>query len=112
MEWRLSGGERLLIVCRWICSTHAGSGLFGCDTIDIVCLLVLSRLCCTIGIVCGLPVGFRWSVEISFRTGLLKEQDGAVVGVFWPLSSVPASGPLSVLKYTLLALAATPLQQT
>ena len=49
------------------------------NVIDVlVCLLVLTRLCCIIGIVCGLPVGFRWSVEISWRMGLLKEQDGAV----------------------------------
>ena len=48
----------------------------------IVWLNVLSRLCCTIGIVFGLSVGFRWSVRISWRIGLLEEQDGAVVGVF------------------------------
>ena len=53
----------------------------------IVCLLVLSRLCCTSGIVCGLPVGFRWSVKISWRMGVFEKQDGAVVGVFWPLPS-------------------------
>ena len=62
----------------------------------IVCLLVLSRLCCTIGIVSGLPVGFWWLVEISWRTGPLAEQDGAVVGVFWALPSDPASSPLSI----------------
>ena len=42
----------------------------------IVCLLVLSRLCCTIGI-----VDFQWSVKFSWRMGVLEEQDGAVVGV-------------------------------
>ena len=69
------------------------------NVIDVlVCLLVLTRLCCIIGIVCGLPVGFRWSVEISWRMGLLEEQDGAVVGVFLPLPSGPASGPLSILN--------------
>ena len=34
----------------------------------IVCLLVLSKLWCTIGIVCGLPVGFRWSVKSEWVT--------------------------------------------
>ena len=60
----------------------------------IVCLLVLTRLCCTIGIVCGLLVGYQWSVEISWRMGLLAEEDGAV---FWPLPSGLASSPLSIL---------------
>ena len=32
------------------------------------------------------------SVKISWRMGLFEEQDGTVVGVFWPLS-----GPLSIL---------------
>ena len=44
----------------------------------IVCLLLLSWLCC---IVCGLPVGFRWLVNISWRMDVLEEQDGAVLGV-------------------------------
>ena len=48
-----------------------------------------------LGIVCGLPVGFRWSVE---RMGLLEEQDSGVAGVFWPLPSGPASGPLNILN--------------
>ena len=56
----------------------------------IVCLLVLTGLCCTVR---GLPVGFRWSVKLSW---ILEEHDGAVVGVFWPLPSAPASGPLSI----------------
>ena len=50
-------------------------------------LVCLFRLCCIIGIVCGLLVGFQWSVEISWRMGLLEEQDGAVVGMFLPLPS-------------------------
>ena len=37
-----------------------------------------------IGIVCGLLVGFQWSITISWRMGVLEEQDGVVVGVFWP----------------------------
>ena len=32
------------------------------------------------------------------RMGLLEEQNGAVVGVFWPLPSSPASSPLSILN--------------
>ena len=46
LEERLSVCERLLliIVWRWICSTHTGSGLCGCcwgvvDILYIVCLL-------------------------------------------------------------------------
>ena len=42
-----------------------------------------------IGIVCGLSVGFLWSVEIFWRMSLLEEQDGAVVGVFLLLPSGP-----------------------
>ena len=42
---------------------------------------------------CCLRMGFRWSVEISW---ILEEQDGAVVGVFLPLPSGSASGPLSM----------------
>ena len=32
------------------------------------------------------------------RMGLLEEQDGSVVGVFWPLTSGQASSPLSILN--------------
>ena len=79
LEERLSVCERLLIV--WMQEV-------GCEVVVgdiIVCLLVLSRLCST---VCGLPV-------VSWRMGVLDEQDGAVVGVFWPLPSSPASCPLN-----------------
>ena len=48
----------------------------------IVCLLVLTML---------LFVDFQLSVKFSWRMGLLEEQEGAVVGVFWPLPSDPAS---------------------
>ena len=66
------------------------------NVIDVIAsLLVLTRLFCIIAIVCGLLVGFRWSVEISWRMGLLEEQDGAVVGVFLPLPSGPASSILN-----------------
>ena len=53
------------------------------------------RLYCTTGIVCGFLVGFWWSVKISWRMGILEEQDGGVVGVFW---SLPPSGPLSIIN--------------
>ena len=43
----------------------------------------------------GLLVGFWWSVEISWRMGLLEEQDSDVVGVFLPPLSGPASSPLN-----------------
>ena len=43
------------------------------NVINIVCLLVSTRLCCTIDIVCGLPVVGQNFLEI------LEEQDGAVV---------------------------------
>ena len=70
------------------------------NVIDVIeHLLVLSRLCCTSGIVCGLPLGFRWSVKISWRMGVFEEQDGGTaVGVLWSLPSGPASGPLSILN--------------
>ena len=53
---------------------------------------------------CGLLVGFRWSVKISWRMGFLEEQDGAVVCV--------CSDLVQSIECTLLALAATPLQRT
>ena len=111
-EWRAWSGwmrsclhERLL---RWICLIHAASGLCGggvCGGISLT-----SLWCCPdcSGIVYGPPVSFRWSVKMSWRMGILEEQDGAAVGLFW---FRPASGPLCT-KYTLPALAATPLQQT
>ena len=42
LEERLSVCERLLIVWKWICSTHAGSGLCGCGGMSLMygCLLV------------------------------------------------------------------------
>ena len=40
----------------------------------------------------ALFVDFQWSGKISWRMGLLEEQDGAVVGVFLSLTSGPASG--------------------
>ena len=63
---------------------------------SLMCLLVLSKLCCNIDIVCGLVVG---SVKMFWR----MEHNGIVVDVFWPLPSVECALP---------ALATTPLQQT
>ena len=72
------------------------------DVIDvIVCLLVLSRLSCT---VCGLPVGSWWSVKISWGVSVLEEEDSAVVGVFWP--HLYSFRSIEYIKYTHPALAA------
>ena len=68
--------------------------MFGCVVINVIVS--------TIGIVSGLPLGFRWSVEISWRMGLFEEQDGAFVGVFLPLPSGSAYGPLSMLLLALI----------
>ena len=46
----------------------------------------------------ALFVDFQWLVKISWRTGVLEEEDGVVVGVFWPFPSSPASDPLSILN--------------
>ena len=51
---------------------------------------------CTIGIVCGLPVGFWWLAKISWRIGLIEEQDGAP----------PCFRSIEYIKCTLPALAA------
>ena len=64
---------------------------------DLVSVLVLSSPCCTCGIVCELPVDFRWSDKISLRRGVPEEEDVAVVVVSWPLPSGLASGPWGVL---------------
>ena len=52
LEGRLSV---LLIVWRWTCSTHALCGGMSSTSLCAF-LLVLTMLCCTMGIVCGLPV--------------------------------------------------------
>ena len=64
---------------------------------DLVFVLVLWSPCCICGIVCALPVDFRWSVKASLRRGVPEEQDVALVGVPWPLPSGLASGPWGVL---------------
>ena len=90
----LSVCERLLILWRWTCSTHARTGLCGG-------VVELTRLCYTIGIICGrlLVVGQNFLENV-------EEQDGAVVGVFWSLPSSPASSPIFNAHFRL-----TPLQQ-
>ena len=75
MEWRAqSGWSFSLVDCVEVDLLHPCRKWvvwLWCNVIDIIVyLLVLTRLCC---IVCGLPVGFRWSVEISSRMGLLEE---------------------------------------
>ena len=89
LEERLSVCKRLLIVWRWICSTHIGSGLCGCGGMSSTSLCAFW---CWPGcaVLLALFVGFQWLVKISWRMGLLEEQNGTVVGVFWPL---PPSGP-------------------
>ena len=62
---------------------HAGSGLCGCGAGVVECH---QHHCASFG-ADQVFVDFRWSVEISWRMVLLEEQDGAVVGVFWPFSS-------------------------
>ena len=59
-------------------------------------LSVLSRLFCNSGIVCGLPVGFQWSVKIFWRMGAIEQHDGAVVGVLPPSQ---ASSSLRILMH-------------
>ena len=38
LEETLSVCEKLLIVRRWACTTHAGSGLCDCGTVDVLCV--------------------------------------------------------------------------
>ena len=86
LEGRLSVGERMLIVWRWICSTHTGSGLHGCGGMSLCAFW-----CCPgYAVLMALFVDFRWSVKISWRMGFLEEGDGDV-GVFWSLPSDPLS---------------------
>ena len=101
VEWRVQSGwrrgcKRLLNV--WVCGGGFAPPTQEVDcvvvvrmwwnVIDIiVCLLVLS---CIIGIVCGLTVGFWWSIKIFWRMVILEEQNGAVVGVLWPFPSIQA----------------------
>ena len=81
--------------------THAGSGFCGCGGAVVECHQYYWHCLWTSGVLLA--------VNISWRMGPLEEQEGAVVGVFSPLPSGPASSPL---KYTPPALATTPLQRT
>ena len=97
MEWQAQSGWR-----RGVKGCCLGGGGFAPPTQEVGCVVVVGEchdvivcllvLTCTVGIVCRLPVGFRWSVKISWRVGLLEEQDGDVV------TSLTASGPLSILN--------------
>ena len=64
----------------------------------VVCILALWKLCGFCGIVCGLLVDFRLPVNTLLEMGVLKAQDGAVVGVVRLLPSSLASGPLRILN--------------
>ena len=64
----------------------------GCQV--FVCILALWMQCGFSGIVCGLPVDFRWPVNTWLRVGVLEAQDGGAVGVAWPFPSGLTSGPL------------------
>ena len=77
----------------WLCGDGFAPPmqLCGWNVIDIVCLLVLSRLCCTIGIVCGLPVVGQNFLENGPPWGTRW----CCCGLFW---SRPASSPLSILN--------------
>ena len=46
--------------------------------------------CVHFGVVKAVFMDFRWSVNI-LRVGISEEQDGAVVGVSWPVPSGVAS---------------------
>ena len=81
--------------------------------------IVLTSLCAFwycpgCAVILALFVDFRWSVKISWRMGDLEEQDDAVVGVFCPPPPPFQSTFWSIdyIKCTLLALAATSLEQT
>ena len=52
-----------------------------------------------------LCVVFLWSVDTWLGICVLEAQDGAVVGVVWPLASSPASGKMNTLGF----IVATPL---
>ena len=63
----------------------------------------LTTLCmfwCCLGcvVLVAVFVDFRLSEIIFLRMGVPEEQDGAVVGVCWPLPSSLACGPLGTLN--------------
>ena len=49
-------------------------------------------------LVCGLTVDFQWPVDNWLGMYILEAQDGAVVGVAWPLPSDQASSTLRILN--------------
>ena len=79
----------------WACSTHAGSGLCGSGRGVVECH---RHPCVPFGV--DQAVLYYWHClwTSGGRWKFLGEQDGAVVGVFLPLPSGPASSPLSVLN--------------
>ena len=67
----------------------------------IVCVLMLSRLSCDSGHVCGLSVGSQRSVKFLLRMSILEKRDDVDLGVSFQ--------PLKCIKSTLPASAAAPL---
>ena len=51
----------------------------GCE--GVVCISAIWKLCGFCGIVCRLPVDFRWSVDSWLVMCVAEAQDGGVVGV-------------------------------
>ena len=90
LDERLSVRERLLIVWRWICFTHAGSCCGG----GVPLTSLFAFWCCPgCAILWALFLDFRWIVGRK-----RMDMDDAIVGVFWTLPSGPASSPLSILN--------------
>ena len=86
LEERLSVCEILLIVWRWTCSTHTGSGGMSLTSL-------CAFWCCAV--VLALFVDFQWSVKISWGMG---GTGWCCCGCVLSLPSGPASGPLSILN--------------
>ena len=101
---RLRRCEVGVTVVGWCCHTHTGNEVSSCVgrvAAKSVCILAQ---CGFSGIVCGLPVDFRWPVNTSLSVGVLEAQDGDAVGVAWSFPSGLASGPLSAFIVGILRL--------
>ena len=112
--WGPVGITCLLVKGWWLCGVGVAPptqevgcaivlGVWWKGTDLIVCILMLSRLCCDSGNVCGLPVGFCGK-SIFF--------DWEWASGWCYFGSPPSFRSLEYSKWTLLALAATPLQHT
>lgn len=74
-----------MTVVGWCCLTHTGNEVSSCWKSGgraakslCGCSAVFS------GIVCELPVDFRWPVNTWLRVGVLEARDSGAVGVAWP----------------------------